>query len=96
MQIQYIFNIATKSHIYTLFYTGADPNEYINTVKYFEENGTFDNIKEFGKYKFYLPEQITQEENIVYVIVRENNSEIDYSKWKATYFAKYIVLENKK
>lgn len=41
-------------------------NEYINSVKYFREDGTFDNVESFGKYKFYLPDEI-QEDNIVIV-----------------------------
>ena len=49
-----------------MFYTEADVHEYLNTVQYFNENGTFDNIKSFGKYNFYLPENV--EENSVIIV----------------------------
>ena len=52
--------------IYFMFYQKYDTNNYNETVQYFKENGTFDNIKSFGKYNFYLPENI-KENNIVIV-----------------------------
>lgn len=60
--------------IYFLFYSKYDVNKYLDTVEYFNENGTFDNIKGFGKYKFYLPYNI-EKDNIVIV---PRNKEINY------------------
>ena len=50
-----------EPYIYTLFYTKTDPNVFVNTVEYFKEGGSFDNIKSFDKYYYYLPEEITPE-----------------------------------
>ena len=60
--------------IYFLFYGQEDVRNYIDTVEYFSEQGTFDNIKSYGKYKFYLPEKI--EENSIVIVPQ--NKEINY------------------
>ena len=69
--------------IYFLFYQEYDVHEYLDTVEYFKKDGTFDNVKAFGKYKFYLPEKI--EENSIIIVPKD--SKIDYnveSKEKTT------------
>ena len=91
----YVQYIHKEPYIYTLFYTKTNPNNYIKKVKYFKENGSFDNVKEFGRYKYYLPKDIIPKENIAYVIAKDNNLNIDYSNWKTTYFEKFVVLEKK-
>lgn len=62
----YCYYSFKEPFIYFMFYTEADVHEYLNTVQYFNENGTFDNIKSFGKYNFYLPENV--EENSVIIV----------------------------
>lgn len=91
----YVQYIHKEPYIYTLFYTKTNPNNYISTVQYFRENGSFDNVKAFGKYKYYLPEEIKPQENVVYVLDKNNNLDLDYTQWKTTYFEKFVVLENK-
>ena len=49
-----------------MFYGQEDVREYLDTVEYFEEGRTFDNVRSFGKYKFYLPEEI--EKNSVIIV----------------------------
>jgi len=44
--------------IYFLFYSEYDVKEYLNTVQFFDDEGIFDNVKSFGKYKFYIPDTI--------------------------------------
>lgn len=61
--------------MYFMFYGQEDVNEYLDTVEYFEEGRTFDNIRSFGKYKFYLPEEI--EKNSVIIVPK--NTEIEYN-----------------
>ena len=55
----------------------------------------FENVKSFGKYKFYLPEEIKPEKNIAYVVSIDNDLDIDYYQWKTTWFKKFVVLESK-
>ena len=90
------FEYAFKEpYIYVLYYNQISPNEFISTVKYFNDKSKgFDNIKEFGKYHFYLPEGL-EIENSAYVIKKENSQELDYSQFKIKEFEKYIVLERK-
>lgn len=52
--------------MYFMFYGQEDVREYLDTVEYFEECRTFDNVRSFGKYKFYLPEEI--EKNSVIIV----------------------------
>src|SRR5699024_6919180 len=60
--------------IYFLFYGQEDVRNYIDTVEYFSEQGTFDNIKSYSKYKYYLPEK--REENSIVIVPQ--NKEINY------------------
>lgn len=62
--------------IYFMFYSGYDVNVYLDTVQYFDENGTFDNVRSFGKYSFYLPEKI--EENVLIIVPK--GSELEYNE----------------
>lgn len=61
--------------IYFMFYGQEDVKEYLDTVEYFEEGRTFENIRAFGKYKFYLPQEI--EKNSVIIVPK--NTEIKYN-----------------
>lgn len=61
--------------MYFMFYGQEDVREYLDTVEYFEEGRTFDNVGSFGKYKFYLPEEI--EKNSVIIVPK--NTEIKYN-----------------
>ena len=90
--VQYAFK---EPYIYFLFYEGTNPNEFCTTMEKFNGNKSFDNVKSFGKYNFYLPENIEHENGTVYLLSKENNLDIDYTDWKVTEFEKFIVLENK-
>lgn len=59
---QYSFK---EPFIYFMFYGETDVHEYLDTVQYYEESRTFDNIKSFGKYKFYLPSEIKENSVII-------------------------------
>ena len=61
--------------MYFMFYGQEDVREYLDTVEYFEEGRTFDNVRSFGKYKFYLLEEI--EKNSVIIVPK--NTEIKYN-----------------
>lgn len=89
------FEYAFKEpYIYVLYYTKYNPNEFVKTIEYFDNNniGRFDNIKGFGKYNFYIPEQMENTKQVVYVINKNTNYNIDYSKFKVKEFDKYFVL----
>ena len=64
-----------EPYIYFLFYNEDDANIFAKTVKYKDENGTFDNVKEYDKYHFYLPEKV-EDGNIVIV---PKEKELDFN-----------------
>ena len=89
------FEYAFKEpYIYVLYYNEINPNEFINSVEYFDETnlGRFDNVKEFGRYHFYIPEDLSIT-NSAYVIKKENIKDMDYNAFKVKEFKEYIVLE---
>lgn len=69
---QYSFK---EPFIYFMFYGETDVQEYLDTVQYYEEGRTFDNIKSFGKYKFYLPSEI--KENSVIIVQKDTEKYYD-------------------
>lgn len=83
-----------EPYIYVLFYAKKDANEFINTVEYFnQERYGFDNVKAFGKYKFYLPEDIDENENAAYVVPINEDINVDNEKFKITEFTEFKVIE---
>lgn len=83
-----------EPYIYVLYYNEINPNEFINSVEYFDKTnlGRFDNVKEFGRYHFYIPEGLNIK-NSAYVIKKENIKNMDDNNFKLKEFKEYIVLE---
>ena len=76
---QYSFK---EPFIYFMFYTESDVNEYLDTVQYFSEDHIFDNIKSYGKYNFYLPDEV--EENTIVIVTKDTELVYDRSFNKTT------------
>ncbi len=66
VQNVYCIPFNNEPFIYFLFYGEYDVNQYINTVQYKSENGTFGNIKSFSKYNFYLPTKIDANSLVIF------------------------------
>lgn len=64
-----------EPYIYFLFYNQENTHTFSDTVEYIDENGTFDNVKGYGRYHFYLPEKV-EEGNVIIV---PKDKELDYS-----------------
>lgn len=89
--MQYSFK---EPYIYVLFYTKGDTKEFIDTVEYFNKaRYGFDNVKSFGKYKFYLPKIIDENENSAYVVSTDEEINIDSNKFKVTEIKEFKVIE---
>lgn len=71
----YCYYSFKEPFIYFMFYSEYDVNEYLRTVKYFSEDGIFDNIKSFGKYHFYLPEKIDKNS----IVIVPKDSKLNYN-----------------
>lgn len=82
-----------EPYIYFLFYGKVDTNEFVNTVEYFrEDRNGFDNVKSFGKYKFYLPEEVKPKEKVAYIV--PVNKEVEEG-FEITEFKEFKVLFTK-
>ena len=64
-----------EPYIYFLFYQKGDPFDFIDSVQYIDKEGTFDNVKEYGKYHFYLPKDIKKGD----IIIVPKDRTIDYN-----------------
>ena len=105
--IQYTKNVKADSiyfeysfkepYIYILFFNQGDTREFIKTVKHKNNIKTFNSVTEFGKYKFYLPKRIEQNENSCYIMTKKTKKKykIDENIWKITYIDNFCVLERK-
>lgn len=93
--IEYAFK---EPYIYVLYYTKYNTHDFIDSVQYIDnENlGKFDNIKSFGRYNFYIPDDQEKYLDAVFVVKKKKNKQIDYSKYKKLKeFSEYVVLEKK-
>ena len=89
----YITNKIKEPYIYTLFYTKTDVNEFVNTVEYATKGTNFDVVSHFGKYYFYIPEEIDIEENNAYILKKEDDKQLDEKEWEKTYINEYVILK---
>lgn len=71
----YCYYSFKEPYIYMLFYQEYDTNDFIKTVEHFRNDGKFDDIKAFGKYRFYLPKEINENS----LVVVPKNSNINYN-----------------
>lgn len=93
--IEYAFK---EPYIYVLYYTKYNTHDFIDSVQYIDnENlGKFDNIKSFGRYNFYIPDDQEKYPDAVFVVKKKKNKQIDYTKYKKLKeFSEYVVLEKK-
>ncbi len=87
------FEYAFKEpYIYVCFYNQISPYELKDTIKYKDEEGIFDNVESFGKYYFYIPDEIDLEENAAYVLKKESVSEINLDLFDVIYIDDFVVL----
>ena len=61
--------------IYFMFYNETDVYEYLESVQYFEDGGIFDNIKSFGRYHFYLPDEV--KEGVIVIVPKDEKFDYD-------------------
>ena len=91
----YIEHAFKEPYIYILFFNKENTKDFVETAKYRNNFKGFESVTEFGKYKFYLPVEIDNEENNCYVM-RESTKDfydIDEKIWRITYIDQYCVLE---
>lgn len=91
---QYAFK---EPYIYLLFYNKGNTKEFIETVKYKNNKKGFDAVESYGKYIFSLPNEINENENVAYIMLKnkENDYDIDETIWNKTYIDDFVVVYKK-
>ena len=80
-----------EPYIYVCFYNKINTNEFVNTVKYKNNMKGFDSVESFGKYYFYIPENI--EENAIYVLKAKNETKYNFNEdWQKNYIDDFVVI----
>ena len=79
--------------LYFMFYNHEDVHEYLDTVEYFEKGRTFDNIKSYGKYRFYLPEEVEEGSIVIVPNNDKNNVSYDLQPVETLYINQFIVYK---
>ena len=90
--IEYSFK---EPYIYFLFYSKENPNKFKDTVKYFREYG-FENIKSYGKYYFYLPENEENLKNFAILKRKEGLTKKEQEEFEIKEFDNYVIIEERK
>jgi hypothetical protein len=83
-----------EPYIYVCFYNKIDTNEFVNTVKYKNDIKGFDRVESFGKYNFYIPNEIDENEDAIYVLKAENENKynFDESVFEKQYIDDFVVI----
>lgn len=84
-----------EPYIYVLFYSKTSPYVFKDTVQKKSSNGTFENIKAFGKYKFYDEVSFEEERKNLYIIRNHGDLDIDEEIWETNEVGNYIVIRSK-
>lgn len=79
-------------YIYALMESNYDVNEYVENVFFWKEGISFEKVREFNNYYFYLPNNL--EEGNVYLINKDDHNfdEEDISNYKVTQFENFYVI----
>ena len=84
-----------EPYIYVLFFTEYNTNDFVDTVKYDDENKEYRKVQEFGNYYFEDITLIKNNQEDVYMIKKEDKEQYNLEDFKVTEFEKYIVVEGK-
>lgn len=87
----YITNKIKMPYIYTLFYTGYDTREFVDTVKYKRTDVQFRKVESYGRYHFEDIEELN--DNCVYILKIEDKRLFDLSTYKVKTYEHYLVIE---
>lgn len=84
-----------EPYIYICFYNQVNTIDFVNTVKYKNNTKSFDSVESFGRYHFYIPKDINNEEDAIYVLKNghEKQYNFDSNVWNTQYIGDYIVLQ---
>lgn len=87
----YITPCIKDSYIYFLFFEKTNPYEFYNTSEVLDEGAEFQQILKYGKYTFYIPNEV--QANDVIVIDKNESYEYDEMRFNKTELNRFIILE---
>ncbi|AIQ50578.1 glycosyltransferase family 39 protein [Paenibacillus sp. FSL R7-0331] len=87
----YVTDDINMPYIYVLFYERINPSDYLDTVVYSNPGGAFQQVTEFGRYRFGKPAVL--EENSAYVLSSRSGLPAAFNgDYTVREFANYVVL----
>ena len=89
--VVYITNEINAPYMLTLFYKQISPQEYRDTVTFSSQYTAFEQILSFGKYVFYIPENLDQP-NAAYIVSNYYAESLDRNMYDVTEFNHYSVV----
>ena len=83
--------------VMALFYLQTPPQEFVDTVVYYNNNAEFRHILRYGKYVFSLPEDVTSQEywDDIFVVHRNELSQFSEEDYIITRFENYAVVQHR-
>lgn len=89
----YVTNSIKEPYIYFLFYGEYNTNDYVDSVKYYNEESEFQTVVSFGKYMFGNIRNIDDESG-AYVLEKSELKEldVDYESVDIKVFKDYVVV----
>lgn len=90
----YVTDQINMPYIFTLFYDGENPNEYINTAIFSNRYSAFERVNSYGKYIFGIPEYYYVDENAAIIVDNSHLNEYDLNYYNIEQFDLYSVLYN--
>lgn len=90
----YVTNLIKEPYIYFLFYEEYNTQDFVNSVKYENEEEEFQIVNSFGKYKFKNIQNI-ENNNSMYIIKKDRikDYDIDYVDENIKFFEDYVVIK---
>ncbi|MBQ7283238.1 MAG: glycosyltransferase family 39 protein, partial [Oscillospiraceae bacterium] len=92
----YVSASINQPYMLTLFYTQTDPYTYLKTRQVSNAQTAFETIDSFDKYYFYLPAEISADEDAVYIVNRDDTTAFDPQYFETENFRYYTVVYGKK
>lgn len=87
----YVTNEVNQPYIFTLFYDKTMPKEYRESVTFQSQYSAFEQILSYGKYVFYIPENLDQQ-NAAYIVSSGYAATLDRNVYDVTDFKRYSVV----
>ena len=91
----YVTSHVNMAYIYFLFESECNVNDYLDSVRYFNEGASFEVPLSYYNYTFYLPSNIERGNVYIVSVWDEDYKEMDLSSYSVTNFKYYYVINSK-